>query len=197
MGYDLQMTIPPEELAAGYVPPLPGQDARFLFSNQAMDDMVEVMTIAGVMDTAAVTEDLPPWPPEGISQKRVDKLGAVFCVDGAEGAVGHDCIYRLTSREERLFEAWAQAANAILTRRSDQPGKVPACKFASQRAWYVWPEECRLIATALLDKLDQDEGTLIAPCVRSGMTQEAAAAWIRKWALYNRMAADHGGYRVS
>lgn len=197
MGYDMQMTIPPEEPVAGYEPPLPGQDARFLFSNRAMDDMVEVMTAAGVMDTTAVTEDLPPWPPAGISQKRVDKLGAVFCVDGAEGAVGHDCIYRMTSREERLFEAWAVAANAILARRSDLPGKVPACKFSSQRAWYVWPEECHLIAKALLATLEHDENTLIAPCVRSGMTPAAAAAWIRKWALYNRMAADHGGYRVS
>lgn len=197
MGYDMQMSIPPEKLAAGYVPPLPGQHSRFLFSNDAMYDMVEVMTVAGVMDTSAVAEELPPWPPKGISQKRVDKLGAVFCVDGAEGMVGHDCIYPLTGREERLFENWALAANAILTRRSEQPGKVPACKFASQHAWYVWPEECHLIAEALLAMLAHDEITLIAPCVRSGMTPVAAAAWIRKWALYNRMAAENGGYRVS
>lgn len=197
MGYDMQMAIPPDELIAGYVPPLPGQEGRFLFSNRAMDDMVEVMTIAGVLDTEAAPEPLPTWPPKGISQKRVDKLGAVFCIDGAEGNVGHDCIYPLTSREERLFEAWAEEANAVLTRRSDVPGKVPAYKFLSQQAWYVCPEECQLLATRVLAGLDQDRGALLAPYVRSGMTAEEAAAWIRRWALFNQMAATHGGYRVS
>lgn len=195
MGYDMQMAIPPDELVAGYVPPLPGQEGRFLFSNHAMDDMVEVMAAAGVMDTAAAPEELPAWPPKGISQKRVDKLGAVFCVDGAEGLIGHDWTDPMTSREERLFEAWALAANGILTRRSDQPGKVPAYKFLSQRSWYVCPEECRLLAAALLAGLETDKSALLAPYLRSGMTE--ADAWIRRWALFNQMAAEHGGYRVS
>ncbi|MCC2636596.1 MAG: hypothetical protein K0Q68_315 [Moraxellaceae bacterium] len=197
MGYDMQMAFPPDDVVAGYVPPLPGYEDRFLCSNHAMDDMVAVMVAAAVMDTTAVPEDFPAWPPKGISQKRVDTLGAVFCVEGAEGLIGHDCTDQMTSREERLFDAWALATNAILTRRSDQPGKVLSCKFSSQRSWYVWPEECQWIASGLLAGLARQESALHAPYVRSGMAPEAAAAWIRKWALFNQMAAENGGYRVS
>lgn len=197
MSYDMQMAIWPTHLIAGYVPPFPDQYGLFMISNRAMYDMEDVMTIAGVLDTETVPEPLPDWPPKGISQKRIDKLGAVFCIDGAEVNVGHDCIYPLTSREERLFEAWAEQTNAILCRRSDLPGKVPAHKFQSHAGWFVCPEECQVIATGLLAGLKHDKATLISPYVQSGMSTRAATAWIRRWALFNQMAATHGGYRVS
>jgi hypothetical protein len=43
---------------------------------------------------------------------------------------------------------------------------------------------------------DLDPGVVLH-LLRSGMTPDAAYAWTRKWALFNQMAADHGGYRIS
>lgn len=196
MSYDMLMVYTPEALPEGYVPPLPEQNGRFLISNRAMYAMEDVMTIAGVLDTACAAPVLPNWPPEGISQKRIDKLGAVFCVDGAEVTVGHDCLLPLTGREERIFEGWAEKANAVLTRRSDQPGKVPAYKFQSQQNWFVCPEECLLIGEGLMTGLKRRKTALSAPYVSDGMGPRTATAWVRRWAVFNQIAAGHGGYRV-
>lgn len=196
MGYDMQMVNPPEKRLPGYTPQTRGQPALFLFSNRAMNDMFDVMQVAGVLDGDEAQRALPPWPPEGISPKRVAALGAELFLDGADSYVVFTYPHEPTAREAKLFDRWAKGTTTMLTGRSAVTNKVPACKFQSQAGWLVAPEECRLIADALAHGLDRQPDALLAPLLASEWPRTKAEKWIRSWASYNRVAADHGGYRV-
>lgn len=192
----MQMVASPAGWIKGYTPQTCGLPSLYQFANRTMADMVDVMIAAGVLDTQEAPRELPPWPPKGISQKRVAALGAELFLDGANSYVVFTYPNEPTTREAKLFDSWAKATTALLCGRSAATDKVPACKFESTAGWFVSPEECRLIAEALDRQLDRQPDRLLASLLASGWTPTKAEKWIRSWASYNRVAADHGGYRV-
>jgi hypothetical protein len=78
------------------------------------------------------------------------------------------------------------------------PERALGYKFRSCDGWLVTPDECSVIADGLDDVLANFRGTLVLELGARGysQTKESVVYLLSPWAKYNRVAADHGGYRV-
>lgn len=70
-----------------------------------MGRMLGIMDKAGILDNDIEQDDLPDWPPTGISPDRVDDLGA-FVFDGQEPSPPP------TPAESAAISKWRSAAAA-------------------------------------------------------------------------------------
>ncbi|HXU04820.1 MAG TPA: hypothetical protein VN903_27855 [Polyangia bacterium] len=75
--------------------------------------------------------------------------------------------------------------------RSPDAALVPAFKLSSNSGYVVVPEECRLIAAALAQVVrDTREKLALTP------EENEALNHVERFARFNQIAADHGGYEV-
>jgi hypothetical protein len=189
MGYDMRMMNSPSVPLKGYRPQDEDDPGYFQFRNIGMAAMLDIMEAAGVVDGTAKHDELPDWPPNGLSNDRADELGP-FVFDDIEVPSPP------TATEMLIIEDWRSAADIVLGTKSARPGKVPAYKFMSNDGWIVWPEECLSISNALCKALATKPERILPDQKISGIKPNEAAEWILSWASYNEVAAKHGGYRV-
>lgn len=76
--------------------------------------------------------------------------------------------------------------------RSVEPEAVPAYKLSSNDHWLVTPEECLVIAGAL-ERAVRDTRARLQP----SPDDEGGLGFIERFARFNRIAADYGGYVAS
>lgn len=163
----------------------------YQLTSGGMGEVAAGMAAAGLIDERAKTPELPDWPPPGISPKRAEALS--------------DCLFdpeelaaEVRPKERPIVAEFLRQWDAAAGARSADPALVPAFKFFSNDGWLVTPEECRLIADGLTRALAERRKVLIAGLKVRGYkrTSETVVDLLEPWAAYNRLAADHGGYRV-
>jgi hypothetical protein len=179
VGYDIDMAIAPAGSIPGYEPQFADCPGYIRFAGMSMPYMVEIMQAAGLLDDA----DPPKFPafPPGLPEGRADDLSAFF--DDGEAIDPPP-----TPAERELMVAFLAGRAKVEAARSQQPDRVPRFKFRSNDNWLVCPEECRIIADGLTQYADANEGRA---------NQDIDWSGVRQWAAYNRVAAEHGGYRVN
>jgi hypothetical protein len=187
MGYDIDMVVTPTLPIPGYEPQIEGCPGYIRLAGMSMPYMIEIMQDAGVLDDDAQHAPFPDWPPNGLEEERAGDLLDFF-------EEGEAIDPPPTWRETRMMRAYLAACDEVVRTPSRRPGRVPAFKFCSNDNWFVSPQECRSIAEGL-------ERLVEAARLRQGMqpTQAEGIDWdgVRRWATYNRIAAEHGGYRVN
>ena len=93
------------------------------------------------------------------------------------------------SMRERQFDGaeW----EAFRSVRSPDATLVPAFKLSSNSGYIIVPDECRLIAAALMQVArDTREKLTVTP------EEEGPLDFVERFARFNQTAADHGGYEV-
>jgi hypothetical protein len=214
MGYDLHMAERPAAVPEGYVPQYEGQPEYFRVRAEPMKVLVALMAEADAVSLEP-TPEFPRWPPPGLDEKRAAAIAA-------HRRDGGRLTPPLTIFEQAALRASEDALEAILRRPSAEPGRVPVYKFQSNDGWWVSPEECRGLDRSLrrfADELSDDVlAAVLAPFeavqrreaehyrrtqgfVPLGfespiLTTESAREWLREFAAYNALAAEHGGYHV-
>jgi hypothetical protein len=191
MGFEMNTVLPVKDLPEDYAPIFDEMPGYYQLRFSAMFEVVAVMAAAGFLDEEMTAPRLPRWPPRGIPEERAEQLRPVL-LDPKK------LQRRIRPDEAPTLERFLKRWRAATGRRSKAPGKVPAFKFTSNDGWWVRPEECRLVSTELAAALRDrprslHEGLRARGYKRSLRDVEDLVA---PWAVYNRIAADHGGYRV-
>lgn len=182
MGFDLNMVNSPRfQVAQG----------EWRTSGEGISQLMELMAYVDVLDTENEPENGPEWPPEGMDEARAEALADWLRFDAALDAPA-------TPEEEASARAWLGEDEAWRAAPSAIPGKVAAWKFASNENWHVTSAECELIASALEALLEDGLPDDLAEMVeREDDDEDELLEWVEDWKDYNRVAATHGGYRVT
>jgi hypothetical protein len=191
VGFDMRFVQPASTLPDWYEPIEPDDPAYYQLTFGGMSEVAAAMAVAGLLDGEAVAPELPDWPPPGLSPERAEQL-QYYLFDA-------DKWKQVAKPKERPIVAdFLKRFSEATGRRSESPGLVPAYKFQSNDGWLVLPEECCVIADGLEAALNKRRAELVRGLRKLGYsrTKETVADLLVWWAQYNRVAADHGGYRV-
>jgi hypothetical protein len=191
MGFDMYTVLPVEKLPKDYEPIFDDMPAYYQLTFSGMFEVVAAMAAAGFLDEEMTAPRQPRWPPRGISEERAEQLQPVI-LDPKK------LKRRLRPDEVPIIEGFLKRWHAATGRRSKTAGKVPAFKFTSNDGWWVQPEECRVVSTALAETL-RDRPRVLHQGLRARGYKRAlrdVEPLVAPWAMYNHIAADHGGYRV-
>lgn len=182
MGYDMSTVETPTTTPSGYWPQIDDDPGYFRLNIWGMGMMYDVMGVAGVLDFEARHPKWPKWPPKGMSEERAEQLESIrFENEDADAPTTPP-----TRAEMEQIEAHRQAETEVRSKRSRKRGKVPGFKFGSNDGWIVTPEECLLIAEAVREVL----------ACGAEWDPKSVLLLILRWAAYNELAAEHGGYKV-
>ncbi len=191
MGFNMRFVRPANCLPAWYQPSEPADPACYQLTFDGMFEVAAAMAAANLLDEKVSAPRLPQWPPRGLSPQRSEQLQP-YLYDAAE-------LDEVIEPHERpLVTGFVDRFTTATGRRSKSPGRVPAYKFRSNDGWLVVPEECQVIADGLDAALVERRNELLRGLRVRGYsrTPKTLADLLVWWAQYNRMAADHGGYRV-
>jgi hypothetical protein len=191
MGFDMYTVLPVREFPEDYEPLCGEMPGYYQLTFSGMFEVVAAMAVAGILDEEMTAPRQPRWPPREIPEERAEELRPVI-LDPKK------LRRRIRPDEVPIIERFLKRWHAATGRRSKAAGKVPTFKFTSNDGWWVRPEECRVVSTALAETLrdrprDLHEGLRARGYKRSLRAVEPLVA---PWARYNHIAADHGGYRV-
>lgn len=191
MGFDMRFVLPPANLPDWYQPIEPEEPGYYQLTFGGMFEVVAAMAAAGLLDEEVPVPLLPDWPPLGLTTERAGELQASL----------HDSakLDELIQPHERTAVAeFLGHFTGATGQRSAYEGRVPGYKFRSNDGWLVTPEECRVIADGLDAALDGERDELVHRLRERGYSRTADTVWdlLFWWAKYNRVAVDHGGYRV-
>src|SRR5579884_3027487 len=191
MGFYMRFVRPANALPDWYQPSEPEDPACYRLTFDGMFEVAAAMAAADLLDEEAPAPKLPRWPPRGLSPGRADELGP-YLFDAARLEA------RTEPQERPLVAGFLQRFTKATARRSETPGRVPAYKFRSNDGWLVHPDECRRIADGLDAALAGRQAQVLRRLRARGYsrTPQTLADLLVWWAQYNRVAADHGGYRV-
>jgi hypothetical protein len=186
----------PTKLPDWYVPIARDYPGMYQLTFGGMFEVAAGMAADGLLVRAPVPQ-LPRWPPPGLTEKRAEELWySIFAPDTDRP------LAELLRPDERPAVEGAIAGYLArferATGRRAPPGKALAYKFATNDGWLVTPKECRAIADGLTAALARRRRKLVRGLAARGYnrTEESVADLLEPWALYNRFAADHGGYRI-
>lgn len=181
MGFDLNMVKPPRfQVAQG----------EWRTNGEGISQLLDLMAYVEVLDVENEPEDGPDWP-EGMDEARAEALADWLRFESPLDSPA-------TPEEEARARAWLSQVEASRAAPSPIPGKVAAWKFASNEDWHVTPAECELIASALEALLEDGLPDDLAETVeREEDDEDELLEWVEDWKDYNRVAATHGGYRVT
>jgi hypothetical protein len=191
MGFDMYTVLPVKKLPEGYEPVFDDMPGYYQLTFSGMFEVVAAMAAAGLLDEEMTAPRLPRWPPRGISQERAEQLQPVVLEP-------KKLQRRIQPDEVLTIERFLKRRHATTGRRSKRVGKVPAFKFTSNDGWWVRPEECRVVSTVLAETL-RDRPKQLRDGLRARGYKRSVPdvePLVAPWAMYNRLAADHGGYRV-
>lgn len=175
---------------------VPPDSRRYRLTVQAMAAVRALLTDCGVLSLEPAKEP-PPIPP-GIRDH----------MDGVRAAMAGD-----VAAFDKLPKPYSDFITALQQRRSARSPastQVPLFKFQSNEEWRVVPEECRLLARALRAQALTLSPTLVSNANRAANTehtrhlQSQSPQWTRedfaemlnRWADFNELAAQAGGYYV-
>jgi hypothetical protein len=187
----MQMLRSPESPPPDYEPQYSDDPGYFRVVQHGMPVLCLLMSLAGVLDESGEEPSFPDWPPPGIAN--AERAHALF-VDG-EGVDPPP-----TEAELEAIRWWDERANVVRRSRSQAADRVPAFKFGLQMDWIVGEEEARVIARGLRRALAENPQLFedaVARLPAAGLSSQEALDWIRRWARFNEVAAEHGGYRIS
>jgi hypothetical protein len=190
VGYDMQMLRRPEPIPEGYRPQYAVDPGYFRVVQRGMPVLSLFMSLAGVLDEDEEGPAFPVWPPAGIAD--APRADALFT--GVDSAVPP-----ATDAEREAMRSWEERAEVVRRTPSRFPDRVPAFKFRLQMDWVVSDEEARTIATGMRRALEDEPEVFeiaVAHLPAAGLSGDEALDWIRRWARFNEVAADNGGYRI-
>jgi hypothetical protein len=188
MGFDLTILSLPEEYRdSTYVPMVDGSPDHFRLSTAEMNVVTLAMERAGVLDGGCPIPSL--WPIEGLSAERYEEILAFR--HGAQGLVPP------TVQEMQAAQKAMHVLSSLPAPRSSNAGKVPTFKFAYADGWIVVPEECQVIHQGLAQLLARPRGFLNFLSSSRAFRDGKEENLVKRFASFNRVAAKHGGYRVS
>lgn len=103
----------------------------------------------------------------------------------------------LTPAERPAFAEYLARFEAA-TGQPAPPAKALGYEFRTNDGWLVTPDQCRVIADGLDEDLAEYPDELIRGLRDRGYshTKESVVDLLSPWTRFNRLAADHGGYRV-
>lgn len=184
MGYDLRMLKEPEFQISG---------GDWETGGEGMTMLCAIMERAGVIDTDCEIRDCAePWPPAGMKEPRASEVIS-FIETGGGWMPGEP---EPTAAEIEACRRYLKAREIFQQQRSPRPDRVHWFKFDGNDGMHILPEECALIADAL-DRLLEDPPEDLAESIGWDDGEDGLIEWIEDWRDYNRVAATHGGYRVS
>jgi hypothetical protein len=190
MGFTMRFAQPARTLPDWYQPSEPDDPSSYQLTFGGMFEVAAAMAVADLLDEEMATPKLPRWPPRGISPQRADELRLHLFTPELDDVI--------KPRELPLVADFLKRFSRATGRRSNSLGRVPAFKFLSNDGWLVTPDECQLIADGLDTALAKRRAELVRGLRAQGYSRTAktVADLLIWWAQYNRVAADHGGYRV-
>lgn len=166
MGCSIEMTVEPKLPIDGYQPRHSEYPGSFEVNWSGMSWLLELMENANVIDRDCPDAD---HIPSGLSAQRMKAIWDLFCFD-------HSIEPLPTENELKMIDE-SQA----------REGRVLVIKFVSNQGFLVTPDECLVIAHGVERYASENES-------RSELDLEWSD--VHFWASYNRVAANHGGYRI-
>jgi hypothetical protein len=191
MGFDMYTVLPVKKFPEDYEPIFDDMPGYYQLTYSGMFEVVAAMAAAGCLDEKMTAPRQPRWPPRGISEERAEQLQPI--VLDPKRLRRH-----IRPEEEPIIERFLKRWHSATGRRSKGSGKVPAFKFTSSDGWWVRPEECRVVSTTL-DEALRDHPKILHQGLRARGYKRLlrdVEPLVAPWAMYNRIAADHGGYRI-
>lgn len=187
MGYDMHMRRAPVEAPEGHLPQYEGQPGYHRFNLRAMSVMLGAMEWAACLHYAPA----PVWPefPEFMTDDRAIAV-MIFLEHEDDGELDG---VAPSDRERAAMEAYIAARQAVREVDSLRDGSVGKYKLLSNDGWWVNPGECRAIAAAV-----RSHAAVIAAdfLTDAGWGEAQGLSWLKSWADFNALAAEHGGYCV-
>jgi hypothetical protein len=184
MGYDMRMVQTPASVPPNIQLQNPESPGYHRLNIRAMPLVREMMQVAGALDDCGEpVTPFPDWPPKGITEERAYELMDPDPEDPPQPPA--------TKEEQALIDRYRAERDVVLAELGED-GHVGYWKFCSNDGWLVTPDECRIIADVLTSALERRE-----PLWDDlDITEENARDLLLPWIGFNRLAADHGGYRV-
>ncbi len=195
MGFWMRFVRPSTNLPGWYQPIEPDYPDLYQLTFGGMFEVAAGMAAAGLLDEGPVAPQLPCWNEVGLSPERGQELWPYLFEPARPGKAALAHVLR---PHERPAVAEYMARFQAATGQPALPGKALAYKFQSNDGWLVTPDECRVIADGLDAALAHRRDDLVRGLGERGYTRVSETAWdlLGWWAQYNRVAADHGGYRI-
>ena len=196
MSFWMQFVRPSTSLPVWYQPPSPKYPDVYDLSIQGMGAIKTAMSVADLLDEATAAPELPRWEDFGLSVERWEELSD-YWVYGSKP--GQPTLAEALKPHERPAVAEYLTRFEAATGQPAPPGKALGYKFRTNDGWLVTPDECRVIADGLEAALAKRRAKLVRGLQARGYSdhsKESVADLLSPWAKYNRIAADHGGYRI-
>jgi hypothetical protein len=195
MGFWMQFVRPSTGLPDWYEPVNPDYPDLYSLTFGGMFEVAAGMAAAGLLDEEKAAPTLPRYADVGLGEERGQELFDLFVYRPTPGQRTLDDV--LTPEERPAFTEYLARFEAA-TGQPAPPGKALAYKFRTNDGWLVTPDECRVIADVLDAALAKRRARLVRGLQARGYsrTRESVADLLSPWAKYNRVAADHTGYRI-
>lgn len=195
----MQFARRPTILPEWYQPHSPEHPDIYETGLTGVAELYAGMSAAGLLERTAAPR-LPRWPPAGLSFERADELWP-HIFDPIEREKIPLAKVLLPHERPAVADAIAKYLIRFEAATGKQPvlqGKVLAYKFSSSDGWLITPDECRTIADGLEHALVRRRVKLLRGLQKQNPshTPETIAELLLEWTRYNRVAADHEGYRV-
>jgi hypothetical protein len=191
----MRFVHPPTNLPEWYEPSEPDYPELYQVTFEGMFEVAAGMAVARLLDEETAAPKLPRWPPGKMTQERAEELWPYLFEPAKPGQAALADI--LAPHERSIVSKYLTRFEAA-TGKPAPPGKALGYKFRSNDGWLVTPDECRVIADGLDVALAERRDDLVRGLQDRGYsrTLDTVSDLLGWWAQYNRVAADHGGYRV-
>lgn len=192
MGYDLQMVRAPASVDEDELPNSSGVPGYYRFNNWGMRMTVGALEWADAIHGGAAPP-FPEFPPAGLDVDRayaaLDRLSVApddetFDEDGGDPP---------TDAEIEAVRIYKAARDRVAATPSIVDDRIGGYKFASNDGWLITPDECRIVARRLRERVDMIARDFFPD---AGVSEADGRRWLLGFARYNELAAEHGGYRV-
>ena len=188
----MHFVLPAKTLPEWYQPFDETTPDWYRLTSTGMGEVATAMCYADMLDEDCECPELPEWPPPRLCTGRVKELGHL--------AGMRRCCRSFNRTSGRLskprLKKWQSATGQVST----EPGKVPWYKFQTNDGLLATPDECRSIDEGLVRALEDRDWLeeILRGLEEQGYdrTEETIGDLLRPWASYNRVAAQHGGYRI-
>jgi hypothetical protein len=191
----MQFVRPSTKLPAWYAPPNPDYPDTYELTNRGLGEIAAAMSIADLLDNDAPVPPLPRWEDFGLSAERREEL-SYFWVYRREP--GQPTLADVLEPHERQPVAQYLAAFEAATGQPAPPARALGYKFRSCDGWLVTAGECLVIADGLDAALAHQREVLVLElgCLGRSHDLDSIECLLSPWSKYNRVAADHEGYRI-
>ena len=195
MGFWMQFVQPSTNLPEWYEPIDRDYPDLYQLTFGGKFEVAAGMAAAELLDEEKAAPTLPRRADVGLSEERGQELFDLFVYRPEPGQRTLDDV--LTPEERPAFTEYLARFEAA-TGQPAPPGKALAYKFRTNDGWLVTPDECRVIADGLDAALAKRRARLVRGLQTRGYSRnkESVADLLSPWAKYNRVAADHRGYRI-